>query len=141
MDVPPVDVADDIRHLQRCIDDLISVLALPAMWIGGEPSRILDVLLDGMLRMLQLDLVYVRLNDTEGQAPAEIARLAQSQQPFASAHELCEVLKGFLGADPQEWPPRVRQPIGDRDISILPLGLGLQGEIGVIAAGSERADF
>ena len=28
-----------------------------------------------------------------------------------------------------------------RDISLVPLGLGLQGQIGVIVAGSERADF
>ena len=31
--------------------------------------------------------------------------------------------------------------MGDRDISIVPLGLGLQSEIGVIVAGSEREDF
>jgi PAS domain S-box-containing protein len=35
----------------------------------------------------------------------------------------------------------MRNHLGDRDISIVPLGLGLQGEIGVIVAGSERADF
>ncbi len=32
-------------------------------------------------------------------------------------------------------------PVGDGDISIVPLRLGLQGEIGVIVFGSERADF
>ena len=31
--------------------------------------------------------------------------------------------------------------LGEGDISIVPLRLGLQGEIGVIVAGSERADF
>jgi C4-dicarboxylate-specific signal transduction histidine kinase len=31
--------------------------------------------------------------------------------------------------------------MGGRDISIVPLGLGLQGEIGEVVAGSERADF
>ncbi len=35
----------------------------------------------------------------------------------------------------------MRNRLGDRDISIVPLGLGLQGEIGVIVAGSEREDF
>ena len=51
------------------------------------------------------------------------------------------VLKHWLGADPQQWPPLMRNPLGDRDISIVPLGLGLQSEIGVIVAGSEREDF
>ena len=34
-----------------------------------------------------------------------------------------------------------RNPLGEGDISIVPLRLGLQGEIGVIVAGSARADF
>jgi hypothetical protein len=34
-----------------------------------------------------------------------------------------------------------RTRIGDEDISILPLSLGLQREIGVIVAGSQGADF
>ncbi len=141
MDVQTRDPAEEIKHLQRCVNDLISVLALPAMWSGGEPSRIVHTLLDALLRMLQLDLVYVRLKETDGQAPIEMVRFAQSQKYIAQPHEIGEVLKHWLGADPQEWPPLMRNHLGDRDISIVPLGLGLHGEIGVIVAGSERADF
>ena len=141
MDVQPRDPAEEIKHLQRCVNDLISVLALPAMWSGGEPSQIVHTLLDALLRMLQLDLVYVRLKETGGQAPIEMVRFAQSQKHIAQPHEIGEVLKQWLGTDPQEWPPLMRNPLGDRDISIVPLGLGLQSEIGVIVAGSEREDF
>ena len=70
-----------------------------------------------------------------------MVRFAQSQEQTAQPHEIGEVFKHWLGADPQEWPPLIRNPIGGRDISIVPLGLGLQGEIGEIVAGSERADF
>jgi PAS domain S-box-containing protein len=141
MDVQPRDPAEEIKRLQRCVNDLISVVALPAMWSGGEPSQIVHTLLDALLRMLQLDLVYVRLKETGGQAPIEMVRFAQSQKHIAQPHEIGEVLKHWLGADPQEWPPVMRNPLGDRDISIVPLGLGLQSEIGVIVAGSEREDF
>jgi PAS domain S-box-containing protein len=141
MDVQPKDLADRIKHLQHCVNDLISVLALPAMWSGGEPSRIVQTLLDALLRMLQLDLVYVRLNETGGQTAIEMVRFAQSPKYIGQPHEIGEVLKSWLGADPQEWPPLLRNPLGDRDISIVPLGLGLQGEIGIVVAGSERADF
>ena len=108
---------------------------------AAEPSQIVHTLLDALLRMLQLDLVYVRLKDSGGQAPIEMVRFAPSQEQTAQPHEIGEVLKHWLGADPQAWPPLIRNPIGGRDISILPLGLGLQGEIGEIVAGSERADF
>src|SRR5208337_4045165 len=147
MDVQPGNVAEEIRRLQRCINDLVSLFALPAMWSGGEPSQIVDTLLDALLRMLQLDLVYVRLRDSGGQAPIEMVRFAPSQERTAQErtaqertaqertaqertaqpHEIGEVLKHWLGANPQEWPPLMRNPIGGRDLSIVPLGLGLQG--------------
>jgi PAS domain S-box-containing protein len=141
MDVQPRDPAEEIKRLQRCLNDLMSVLAVPAMWSGGEPSRIVHTLLDALLRLLQLDLVYVRLNETGGQAPMEMVRFPQSPKYIAQPHEIGVVLTHWLGPDPQQWPPLMRNQLGDRDISIVPLGLGLQGEIGVIVAGSERADF
>jgi PAS domain S-box-containing protein len=141
MDVQPRDPAEEITRLQRCVNDLISVLALPATWSGGEPSQIVQTLLGALLRALQLDLVYVRLNETGGHAPIEMVRFAQPQNYIAQPHEIGELLKHWLGADPQQWPPLVRNHLGDRDISIVPLGLGLQSEIGIIVTGSEREDF
>ena len=62
--------AEEIKRLRRCISDLVSFLALPAMWSGGEPSQVVHTVLDTLLRMLQLDLVYVRLKDPAGEAAA-----------------------------------------------------------------------
>jgi hypothetical protein len=53
--------AEEIKRLRRCINDLVSVLALPAMWSGGEPSQIVRTLLDVLPGMLRLDLVYVEM--------------------------------------------------------------------------------
>jgi PAS domain S-box-containing protein len=141
MDVQLRDPAEEIKHLQRCINDLISVVSLPAMWSGGEPSLIVHNLLNALLRMLQLDLIYVRLKQTSGQAPIQMVRFAEAQKYIAQPHEIGEMLEQWLGPNPQEWPPLVRNPWEGRDISIVPLGFGLQGEIGVLVAGSERADF
>jgi signal transduction histidine kinase len=133
--------AAEIKRLQRCNNDLVSVLALPAMWSGGEPSQIVHTLLDALLGMLDLDLVYVRLKDSVGDAPIETVRVAQSRKLMPRPQEVCELLNHWLGDDPQKWPPLLRNRIGDEDISIVPLRLGLHGEIGVIVAGSQRADF
>ena len=46
--------SDEIKRLQSCISDLISVLALPALWSGREPSDIAGTLLDVLLTMLRL---------------------------------------------------------------------------------------
>ncbi len=137
----PGDVAEEIKRLQRCINDLVSLFALPAVWSGGEPSQIVHTLLDAILRMLQLDFVYVRLRDLGGQVPMEMVRLAQSQEQTAQPYEIGEIFKHWLETDPSAWPPHIPNPIGEGEISIQPVGLGLHGEIGVIVAGSERADF
>src|SRR5271170_4231293 len=122
MDVQPGDVAEEIKRLQRCISDLVSLFALPAMWSGGEPIQIAHTLVDALLRMLQLDLVYVRLRGPDGQAlietvrfgpfrePAALERTAQEQA--AQTREIGEVFKHWLGTDPQKWPPLIRNPIG-----------------------------
>jgi PAS domain S-box-containing protein len=141
MHVQPRDHTEEIKHLQRCVNDLVSALALPAMWSGGEPSQIVHTLLDALLRMLELDLVYVRLKETGGQEPIEMVRFAQSQKHIAPPHEIGDVFKQWLGTAPQQWPLPIRKSLGDQDLSIVPLGLGLQGEIGVLVAGAEREDF
>jgi PAS domain S-box-containing protein len=132
--------AEEIKRLQRCINDLISVLALPAMWTGQEPAQIVGRLLDVMLGMLRLDFAYARLKDPFGEGAIEEVRVAQPQRP-ARPQEIYEALNHGLGDDPQKWPPWVRNPLGDGNSSIVPLPLGLQGEIGVIVAGSARPDF
>jgi formate hydrogenlyase transcriptional activator len=91
--------------------------------------------------MLRLDFAYARLKDPVGGAPIEMVRLAQSRNLTARPQEIGQVLNGWLGDDPQKWPLLVRNPIGDGDVSIVPLRLGLRDEIGVIVAGSQRADF
>src|ERR1700733_10503509 len=98
MDVQPGDVAEEIKRLQRCINDLVSLFALPAMWSGGEPSQIVHTLLDALLRMLQLDLVYIRLSDSGGQAPIEMVRFAPSQEQTAQPRAIGELFKHWLGA-------------------------------------------
>ena len=141
MEVQSEHPAEEIERLQRCLNDLISVLALPAMWSGCDPSQIVRTLLDALLSMLRLDLVYMRLKDPVGEGPIEMVRVAQSQKLTARPQEIGEALNHWLGSGAQKWASLVRIPFGDGDISIVPLRLGLQGEIGVIVAGSQRADF
>ncbi|MGC2021748.1 MAG: PAS domain S-box protein [Candidatus Sulfotelmatobacter sp.] len=141
MDVRPELAPGEVKHLQRCINDLISLLALPAIWSGGDPSQVLHTLLDALMRMLRLDLVSVRLTDPVGEAPVEIVRLAEHRGPMPLAHEICEALSQCLRNDSRKWPPVLRNLMGEGAVAIVALPLGLQGELGVIVAAAERADF
>jgi PAS domain S-box-containing protein len=141
MEVQPELASDDVKHLQRCINDLVSLLALPAIWSGGDPSQVLHTLLDALMRMLHLDLVSVRLTDPVGGAPVEIVRLAEPRSPIPPAHEIYEELSQCFKGDSRKWPPLLRNHMGEGDVSIVSLPLGLQGELGEIVAAAERADF
>jgi len=141
MEVHPELASGQVPHLQRCMNDLISLLALPAIWSGGDPSQVLHTLLDALLRMLRLDLISVRLKEPIGEVPIEIVRIAELRGPMPPANEICEALSQSLDADSGKWPPLLRSLMGDGDVSIVPLPLGLQGELGVIVAVSERKDF
>ena len=133
--------ADEIKRLQRCINDLVSLLALPAMWSGSKPSDVVHTLLDSLLRMLDLDFVYVSLTDLIDAAPSETARVAQSQEQIFRPRELCASLNRWLGHDPQKRYIQERSHIGDEEVSLVCCPLGVHRELGVLVAGSRRADF
>ena len=85
MTVHPESATGEIKRLQRCISDLISIFALPAVWVGGDRFQIVRTVLGALLGMLSLDLVYTRLSETAEAAPFEMVRMADPQLPTISA--------------------------------------------------------
>jgi PAS domain S-box-containing protein len=139
--VQPEHPAEEIKRLQRCINDLVGVLALPAIGSHGDPSQIVRILFDVLLGMLHLDFVYVKLTNAAGDAPIEMLRVPESRTISARPQEVGEALGRWLGPDPLKWVRKRGNPFGNGDIAIVPSPLGLQGEIGVVVAGSSRTDF
>src|SRR5437879_13916658 len=90
---------DEIKRLQSCINDLISVLALPAIWSGSESSQIVGTLLDVLLAMLRLDLAYARLSDSSEGPPIEVVRWCHGQDPSVQAQHVGQVLGVWLTGD------------------------------------------
>jgi PAS domain S-box-containing protein len=133
--------ASEIKRLQRCINDLVSLLALPAIWSRGDPSQVLHTLFDALMRMLSLNLVSVQLTNLVGETPVEMVRVANWRGPMPPTHEICEALSNSLQDNSQKWPPMLRKYMGEGDVSIVPLPLGFQGEFGTIFAAAQRADF
>jgi PAS domain S-box-containing protein len=141
MEAKVEEAANEIKRLKACINNLISVQALPAIWSGGKPSQIVSASLDVLMKMLSLDFAYARLKDSTGGASLEITRLAQDRNLTAQPQMIGRALNAWLGDFSHTSPSRVRNPIGDGDISVLLLRLGLQAELGVFVAGSKRPDF
>lgn len=52
--------ADEVKRFQGCIDDLINVLGVPALWRANEPSPAVTALLEVLLSMLRLNFAHIK---------------------------------------------------------------------------------
>ena len=141
MESPLERPAEEVKRLQRCINDLVALLALPASWAGSEPLRIADTFADALLRMLRLDLIYVRLNESLFGLPIEIIRTAPWRRPAPHLTELCSEIGKSLHGNPQDWQSVTRKSLGNEAISMVPVPLGLDAGIGAVVAGSQCTNF
>jgi PAS domain S-box-containing protein len=133
--------AEEAERLQRCINDLVSVLALPATSAGGDLSQIGRSLLDVLLPMLGAEFVYLRLADPDSRPTHEMVAFAPSFGAAREAPEVGAALARSLGADATKWPPSAPMRFGETGLAIAAAQLGAQGDLGVIVAGSQRSDF
>src|SRR5260370_1017973 len=130
----------EIKRLQSCINDLISVLALPAIWSGSESCQILGTLLDVLLTMLRLDFAYARVSASDG-PPLEQVRLGDHRHSSVQPQQFGQALDRWLTDDQTASQRVVPDPVGEGEVSIASFSLGLHQEGGVLVAGSRRADF
>ncbi len=108
--------AEEANRLQRCINDLVALLALPVVWSGREPSRILEILLDALLPMVSLDLICARVTPPVVNAPVEVIRVAPSCD--LKPDEIRQMLSDGIDDDGQKSLPSARKRFADKGISI-----------------------
>ena len=137
----PTDSATEVKRLQRCMNDLVSVLALPAVWSGSEPDRILETFLDALFGMLDLDFLYSRVKTGVDGAVFEDLKSSSRFASTSNAHDIRLLLHQELGDDRQKWPLETRCHLRGQETSLLTMRLGIEDEIGIVLAGSNRADF
>jgi|UPI00068D9CBB PAS domain S-box-containing protein len=133
--------ANEIDRLRRCMTDLLGLLALPAMWAGGDLRVIARILLDVLLGMLNVDFLYLRLVDEDGTTVIEMARTTKLTPPMGKPSDVGPALLRSLGTVPANWPQTARVVVGNAVFSTMQTQLGLGGEVGVLVAGSSRSIF
>src|SRR5256714_359639 len=125
---------DNVR-LRTALRDLVALSAVPAAWVGREPSAIAVGLADVLVGSLYLDFALVRLCDAKGGAAVEATRgdasksFRETLQRYAVEGGLSQrhvVPDVFVGAQ------RCRG-------IVIPIGVDAAG--GLVAAASRRAQF
>jgi hypothetical protein len=131
-------VGSDLDGLptQKVLRDLVALSAVPSAWVGREPQDIAADLADLLVTLLNLDFACVRLRNSDGSAASEIAR---GTAPPA----LLESLQRYLDERSRLSHPEVVPGAGDSEQgrSVIVLPLGINAEIGLVAAASDRPDF
>jgi PAS domain S-box-containing protein len=135
-----MDAPDEIKRLQGCVNDLVGVLALPAIWSGASEPEIVGTLLDALSRVLALELVFARVNESGDASPTEMVRLGASRIASTQASEVVRAANAWLnGSSAARFV--APHPTADGNLSIAHVRFGLQDEFGALVAGSRRADF
>ncbi|HEX6448704.1 MAG TPA: GAF domain-containing sensor histidine kinase [Trebonia sp.] len=122
--------------LRAVLRDLVALSAIPAAWVGREPSAVAAGLADTLLGLLRLDFVYVRLCVPGVPGAVDVTRgdgwktfpgwlEGHLAQRFRLSSR--EILTSLDGGD-------------DRSRAvIIPIGVNAEG--GMVAAACGRADF
>jgi formate hydrogenlyase transcriptional activator len=139
--VPTEPTIDEIKRLQRCINDLVSVLSLPALWTGRDSSRVATTLADVMVRMLDLDFAYVRIKEPPEGAAQEWIRLGGGRNPGIQPREVGRMLEPHLKDEAPVVRVPMLSPVAEGPVSIAIFHLGLRDSVGILVAGTERPDF
>ena len=140
MEATPKQAHDEIKRLQSFISDLVSVLALPAIWRGLDSHQIVNTLLEVLTRLLRLDFAGMRVNDSNGGPPIEAVRLPPDRNPDIHSLEI-RALEAWLKGDLPARRVVISNPIGIGDVTIAPFRLGLQDKLGLVVAASVRTNF
>lgn len=131
----------EIERLQDCINDLISVVSLPAIWESFDSLQIVRNLIESLGGMLHLDFGYARLNESNNGSFIEIIDLFQHKKKSIQPQAVGQKLDRWLAANPPSTPVVIPNPVGAGTVSMTFFRLGAEGEIGLFAVGSGRKDF
>ena len=136
-----MDDTRQVERLQRCINDIVGLLSLPAVWSGRDLQGIVLALLDTLLPLLRLDFAYALVKAGKGKPPLEAVRvdprLASNEQTF----DLTRTVSTALAAHRPLRPMEIPNPLGDAQTRIVEFWLGLERQAGRVVLAAGRPDF
>ena len=136
-EVPEDPAASELAKLRASMHDMVTLLALPAIWSGRSPTSILSSAVEMLSSLARLDLVYARLTPKEGQSEESVflnGSVASDPKLIAAVREGTGSLLANPGIGFCDLPDTGR-------IHLLVAELGFYGGTGMIGFGARRAAF
>jgi len=141
MEIETTTLADEVKDLKSCLNDLITVMALPALWQGGGARRIIGALLDVLMGMLRPELVYAEWKDPAGGGRVRLVRVAGSPGPSAPSELITQAIRSVLQGETIPVSQIMRNPFDGGELNCTVLSLRLKQEPGWLVVASRRIDF
>ena len=126
--------------LRRCVRDLVALSTLPAAWMHSAPLGIVESLAEVVLRILKLDLAYVRVPQISG-AKLEAGCTRRSATLHGRGIELGRRLEAELGFDSVNPPRTIADPDDGAPLSVALAAIGHDRDCGWLVAASRRPGF
>jgi PAS domain S-box-containing protein len=132
-------MAAENERLRRCLNDIVSITALPAMWIGGNVEEIGTAVLDSLMAILNVDFLALQVCEHGDQPEVRMERhngdvlIGQS----AFMHGLIQ----NLGTKWADWPREAELKLDGSPFTIVIEKLGIHGKTGLLVAGSISPSF
>jgi signal transduction histidine kinase/ActR/RegA family two-component response regulator len=125
--------------LQACVRDLMSLLALPALWSGREPQQILTLLSEALEAVLPIDVCYVTAQFLSGEEPLTVFRVRQAPaspdaEEWRNFLESCDAFSS--GEQVMDLPD---SPLGP--LRVARIATGFYGYGGFVWVGSSLPAF
>src|SRR5438477_11904209 len=130
-----IDSPAEILRLRTALRDLVALSAIPAAWVGREPSTIAAGLADVLVGSLHLDFAFVRLCDPNGGAAVDVTR----GDAWKAFPEWLERLDAVGPYSRKEIIPDVGGDGARCCGLVVPIGVNADG--GLVAVACERSDF
>jgi signal transduction histidine kinase len=133
---PPGEI-DELRHSIR---DLISITLLPSVWQRMGIAEIAESLADVHLALLRADLVFVRLESSEG-LPILAVRAKGLQDASNRTGEIASALSPRPDRIGVRSPRAVPDLLPGGALRVIGLPIGVNASAGLVAIGSLDAGF
>lgn len=131
----------ETEALRRCVRDVVALSTLPAAWMHSTPLDIVESLAEVLLRMLKLDLAYVRVPQAAGAATLEAGRTRGSAALHGRGAELGRMLETQIGFDGSDPPRSIPDPNDGAPLQVALTAIGHDRDCGWLVAASRRGDF
>lgn len=126
--------------LRRCVRDLVALSTLPAAWMHSAPLDIVESLVEVVLRILNLDLAYVRAPQAGG-AMLEAGRTRKNAARHGRGAELGRMIEMHLRFDGSDPSPSIPDPDDGAPLQVGLAAIGHDHDCGWLVAASRRANF